>query len=457
MTGPDGRVRIGGAKERLVLALLVLRAGEVVSRDALVDALWADHPPATAVKTMQGYVARVRKALDAAGMPGLMVTRAPGYVLHASSQATDVVSFEAHARAGHMALVAGDGARARMELSRGLEQWRGEALADCRGGGWATTEALRLDEQRLVTLEDRVDADLMLGAHGAAVGELESLVARYPLRERLWAALMLALYRSGRQADAVRAYQRAREVLVGELGLEPGHELRRLEAAILVGDPSLDAPTLVGRAAEVVIPLPRLVRAASSTVFVGRAQERDHLHEALQAAAAGERRIVLVSGEPGIGKTALSAAFAHEAFDNGASVLFGRCEEGLATPYQLFREALAHYVAHASEHDLAGHVAVHRSELVRLVPALASRIAGLPPSNATDTDTERFLLFAATVGLLTMASAHRPMVLVFDDLQWADGASLSLLRHLVVAEQPLRVLIVGTYRDGEVPQASALR
>ena len=317
-----------------------------------------------------------------------------------------------------------------------MELWRGEALADCRGGGWARTEALRLDELRLATVEDRVDADLMLGHHGVLVGELQSLVATYPLRERLWAALMLALYRSGRQGDSVRAYQRAREVLVAELGLEPGAQLRRLESAVLVGDPSLDTPLLAGRAAELAIPLPDLVRAASTTVFVGRAQERERLNESLKAVAAGERRVVLVSGEPGIGKTALSAAFAREAFDNGACVLFGRCEEDLATPYQLFSEALGHYVTHASEDDLAGHVALHRSELVRLVPALASRIPDLPPSKATDKDTERFLLFAAAVGLLVMASAHRPVVLVFDDLQWADGASLLLLRHLIASEQP---------------------
>ena len=134
-----------------------------------------------------------------------------------------------------------------------LGLWRGDALADCRGGGWAAAQALRLDELRLSTVEDRIDADLMLGQHGVLVGELESLVARHPLRERLWAALMVALYRAGRQADAVRAYQRARDVLVEELGLEPGAELRRLEAAVLAGDSVLDtpdatAPSTAGRA-----------------------------------------------------------------------------------------------------------------------------------------------------------------------------------------------------------------
>ena len=190
----------------------------------------------------------------------------------------DVTGFERHATAGRGALVDGDASRAAAELGEALGLWRGDALADCRGGGWAGPEAVRLDELRLSTVEDRIDADLMLGHHGVLVGELESLVARHPLRERLWGALMLALYRAGRQADAVRAYQRARDVLVGELGLEPGAELRRLEAAVLAGDPALDAPDATGPAPAAQRSrsrFPGRVGAASSAVFVGRAHERE--------------------------------------------------------------------------------------------------------------------------------------------------------------------------------------
>ena len=223
-------------------------------------------------------------------------------------------------RPGVRALVDGDAMRASAELGEALRLWRGDALADCRGGGWAAAEAVRLDELRLSTVEDRIEADLMLGHHGVLVGELESLVARHPLRERLWAALMLALYRAGRQADAVRAYQRARDVLVGQLGLEPGAELRRLEAAVLAGDPTLD---------HAVARRPRRPPSSRFRSRVGsgrhrrrcscaRAQELEHLNGSLTAVAAGERLVVLVSGEPGIGKTALSAAFARDAFENGA-------------------------------------------------------------------------------------------------------------------------------------------
>ena len=167
--------------------------------------------------------------------------------------------------------------------------------------------------------------------------------------------------------------------------------------------------------------------------------------------AGGEgREILLISGEAGLGKTTSWPRQPESAFDNGACVLFGHCEEDLATPYQLFAEALDHYVTHATEEQLLAHVEAHGSELSRLVPALASRIPNLPPSKATDSDTERYLLFAAVVGLLATVSEDQPVVLVLDDLQWADEASLLLLRHLTAADQPMRVLVLGTYRDSEL-------
>lgn len=459
VTGPAGRVLIGAAKERMVLALLLLRAGKVVSRDALVDALWGDDPPATAVKTLQGHVARVRRALEAAGMAEVLATRAPGYVLCIPADAIDVSGFEHLATTGRRALVAGEAPRAAADLGRALGMWRGDALADCRDGGWAETEAVRLDERRLTAVEDRIDADLMLGHHGVLVGELESLVARHPLRERLWSALMLALYRAGRQADAVRAYQRARDVLVGELGLEPSADLRRLEAAVLAGDSDLDAPAPVGRPAGLAIPLPARVAATSSTVFVGRARERAGLETSLHAAAAGERRVVLVSGEPGIGKTSLSTAFARAAFETGAVVLYGRCDEDLGIPYQVWAEVLTHLVDHAPDDLLAEHLDARGSELARLAPDLARRpMTGR--ASSSDAESERYLLFGAVVDILARASALTPVVLVLDDLHWADRPTIQLLRHVVGAVTPLRLLVIGTFRDSDVsddhPLAAAL-
>jgi DNA-binding SARP family transcriptional activator len=179
-----------------------LRAGDVVSRDALVDALWGDDPPTFAVKTLQGHVARVRRTLEAAGMAEVLATRDPGYVLCIPADSIDLTAFESHATAGRAALADGDASRATTELGVALGLWRGDALADCRDGGWAAAHAVRLDELRLSTVEDRIDADLMLGHHGVLVGELESLVARHPLRERLWGRVDAGVVPAGRQADA---------------------------------------------------------------------------------------------------------------------------------------------------------------------------------------------------------------------------------------------------------------
>ena len=448
VSGPEGRARIAGAKERLVLALLALRAGEVVSRDAMVDALWGDDPPATAVKTLQGHVARVRRALEAAGMAEDLATRDPGYVLLVPLEAIDVTGFEHHAAAGRRALAAGDASGAAYELGVALGLWRGDALADCRGEGWAEAQALRLDELRLSTTEDRIDADLLLGQHGVLAAELESLVTRHPTRERLWAALMVALYRSGRQADAVRAYQRARDVLVGEMGLEPGAELRRLEAAVLAGDPALDAPART-TPAELAVPLPGRVEAAAAAVFVGRASERDGLVGALKAVVAGERRVVLVSGEPGIGKTSLAAAVARQAFDDDAIVLYGRCDDDLGIPYQPWTEALTHLVAHTPDDVLAAHVDARGDELGRLVPDLVRRPTARPGSSS-DADSERYLLFGAVVDLLARVTTLAPVVLVLDDLHWADRPTIQLLCHVVTAVVPLRLFVIGTFRPSDI-------
>ncbi len=169
-----------------------------------------------------------------------------------------------------------------------------------------------------------------------------------------------------------------------------------------------------------------------------------------RVSAGGFREVLLISGEPGLGKTTLAAEASRAAFAGGATVLFGHCEEDLASPYQLFAEALGHYITHAPEDQLVAHVAAHGSELEKLVPVLSSRIPDLPPSRASDPDSERFLLFSAVVGLLSQLAQRQPVVLVLDDLQWADEGSLVLLRHLVSSDQTRQMLILCTYRAGEL-------
>ena len=208
---------------------------------------------------------------------------------------------------------------------------------------------------------------------------------------------------------------------------------------------------LEGTGGGLSIPLPGPLAVRPAMGVVGRENEVASMKDATKRVAAGEgREVCLVSGEAGLGKTTLIAEAARSAFEDGACVLFGHCEEDLATPYQLFAEALGHYVAHAPEEQLIAHAETHGSELARLVPALKSRLPGLPPPKAIDPDTERFLLFAAVAGLLASASAYQPVVVVLDDLQWADTGSLLLLRHLTANNQGMRVFVLGTYRDTEL-------
>jgi predicted ATPase/DNA-binding SARP family transcriptional activator len=278
----DGRaVELPRAKNRALLAVLAQHPGEALSTDRLIDAVWGDDPPESAANALQVYVSQLRKALGA----GVVVRRPPGYALGVEPEAVDLVRFErlvAQARPAPPS-------RAAELLREALALWRGDPEAD----------APRLQELRLAAVEDRIDADLALGRHADLVSELEVLVAEEPLRERPRAQLMLALYRCGRQADALDLYRRTREVLVEELGIDPSPELQQLERAVLAQDPQLAAPASPARSS---LPAP-------PTPIVGRARE---LEQARTLLAAGTRLLTL-TGPGGIGKTRLALEIAREA------------------------------------------------------------------------------------------------------------------------------------------------
>jgi DNA-binding SARP family transcriptional activator/tetratricopeptide (TPR) repeat protein len=229
-----GPVALGGQKPRALLAVLALEPGRVVSVDRLVEALWPGDPPETAPHAVQVYVSQLRKALGP-----VIATRPPGYALEIDHERVDAHRFARLAQEGRAALGADDAATAEVVLREALALWRGPALSDVLYEPFAQTQIARLEELRTVVVEDRIDADLALGRHLELVSELEALVQSERLRERPRAQLMLALYRSGRQADALAAYRDTRDTLVDELGIEPGPELRELEAAILRQDESL--------------------------------------------------------------------------------------------------------------------------------------------------------------------------------------------------------------------------
>jgi YVTN family beta-propeller protein len=225
---------LGGRKQRTLLAILLLHANEVVSSDALIDGLWGERPPKTAGTALQVYVSNLRKLLS----PERLETRSPGYLLHIEPEELDLGRFEQLA-----AQTNGDDPEASASaLTEALTLWRGQPLADFAYDSFAQTEIARLEELRLTATEQRIDAELRLGRDAELVGELEALVAKHPLRERLVSQLMLALYRSGRQTEALEAYRRARQTLVEELGIEPSPALKQLEKAILAQDPALEAP-----------------------------------------------------------------------------------------------------------------------------------------------------------------------------------------------------------------------
>jgi peptide/nickel transport system substrate-binding protein len=241
---------VGSGKQRALLALLLLRAGQVVSTDGLIDALWGERPPPSAPNSVHIYVSRLRRALG----NGRLETRGHGYLLRLGPQELDLGRFERLLVEGRELLAGGDATRAAETLRAALSLWRGPPLSDFASEPFAQIEIARLEELHQAALEERIEADLALGRHAELVPELEALVREHPLRERLRAQLMLALYRSGRQADALAAYRQARRTLGEELGLEPGRALQELERAILRQDADLDPPE---RASRVAVRAPR--------------------------------------------------------------------------------------------------------------------------------------------------------------------------------------------------------
>jgi predicted ATPase/DNA-binding SARP family transcriptional activator len=230
----DGRVLpLGSPKQRALLALLLVHANETLSRDRVIEELWAETAPATVESAFHSYLSRLRRLLEGAGAGDLLVREAHGYRLRVAPDQLDANRFEGLVSAGSEGLAAGKFEVAADRLRQALALWRGPALADVQSERFAITASARLEEARVSALEQRLEADLALGRHGRLIGELETLVAAHPYRERLRAQLMLTLYRCGRQAEALRAYQEARRALADELGLEPGQELKELEQAIL--------------------------------------------------------------------------------------------------------------------------------------------------------------------------------------------------------------------------------
>lgn len=609
--------------------MLGLHDGSVVPADTLVELLWGEDPPRTADKALQTHISALRRTLG----DGFVLTQGAGWVLADSE--VDASQYKTATRLGRAAAAAGDTSQAVARFDEALALWRGiPELPDGRRG---TTEKTRWMEGHAALVEDRADALLATGRAAEVIGDLEAAVADAPLRERRWGQLMLALYRAGRQGEALGAYQRARALLADELGVDPGPELRRLEALIVAQDSSLDiavaqhVPSVTravtflltdiegstaaweaeagamaaalarhdeliehvvtsrggrliktrgegdatfsvferpsaaasaavelqdaiahepwalrqpirvrvalhtgevelrdgdyfgravnrvarlrslaeggqilcsGATAELVIDsladdvvltdlgmrqLRNLARpehvfelrletaerrpqqAAAETPmerpglpavlvgpgpFVGRGRELEGLLSAWQGALTGGVRTVLIAGEPGVGKTRLAGEWSQRAYEMGAVVLYGRCDEDLGAPYQPFAEALRALVPCMGAERLRGLRGVEA--LLPLAPGLADVVPDLAPPAHADPDTERYALFDAAVALLEIASASAPVLLILDDLHWAAKPTLLLLRHLLRFGDHARVQIVGTYRSTDLDRSHPL-
>jgi DNA-binding SARP family transcriptional activator len=418
-------IEAGGRKPRALLARLLLDANRTVSVDALVDSLWGDRPPSTALKMVHIYVSQLRKVLPS----GVLQTRAPGYLLDVAPEAIDVLRFNRLRAEGRAALADGDPATAAERMRAALLLWRGPALAEF-SEPFAAVAAAHLEELRLATLEERIDADLALGHQRDVVGELQVLVSEHRHRERPRCQLMLALYRAGRHAEALATYDDYRRALGDELGIEPSAALSELQYLILNQDASLDVEPPGERPRR-----PRIAAAAPDGI-VGRANEVERLERAFDAAAAGRGTTALIAGPAGIGKSRLARELADRARRAGAIVLTGRCIDlvGASLPYLPLVEALRPL---RGAPELEG-----VSELSRLIPGTGCSGPGCD-RRAGDSQLQ---LFDEVLAVLDRLSATAPVVLVLEDMHWADGSTLDLLAYLAHAVRDRRVLIVATWR-----------
>ncbi|MEZ7128885.1 BTAD domain-containing putative transcriptional regulator [Nonomuraea sp. AD125B] len=418
-----GRVELRGRRQRAVLARLLLARGAVVSTDALIADVYDGSPPATALPTLHSYISNLRRVLEPerprGAPPQLLVARQPGYLLATGD--VDAIEF-----AGLVERAEVQSAEDRLDhLDRALRLWRGVPYDEFADRPWALAEVTRLCELRMTAVERRAETLIDLGRPHLVIGGLEAETFEHPLRERLWSLLALALYRTGRQADALAVLRRAKERLAEELGLDPGPELRALEEDILRQVDSLD-PVRAAAVLSAAAPSER------RRPVPGRERQLAALRELLDE---GGVAVAAVTGEPGIGKTFLLEAFGEHCAGLGHLVLWGDCLDLRgAPPLWPWLRVLNTLVRHHPPADRA---------------ALAGLLDDEQPAGPTSAALLR--RNQAVADWLLAAARIQPVIVVLDDLHWADPASLELLKDLIMltsrpaAKTPLK--IVAAFRD----------
>ncbi len=428
-------IDLGPRKQRALLAALVLHRGQSVPVDSIVDLLWPASPPPGVGGTLQTYVAGLRRALEpdrpARSTASMIVTAGGGYALTVPDDDLDVTRFHTAVAGAHDEItplqvlgergaVAGDRLEKILDsIDQALKWWRGTPYLELGDAPAVVAERVRLERLRLLAHEDRAVIGLSLGRHAAVAADLDVLTAEHPLHERLWALQAVALARSGRQAEALDTLQRVRNLLAEELGIEPGSELRSVQAAVLRQDPAVDPPS----AARATAPH----RAATGTTqwpMVGRERPFAALTTLLDEAANGYPRFATLVGEPGIGKSRLVDELADVARDAGAEVLIGRCSQDEGAP-PLW-----------SWTDVFGTLGLE-----------------LPRESGDADGGTRFRIWDSIVRTILDHATDRTLVLVLDDLHWADASSLRVLRLLVEGAHAGRLLVIATWRDKPTPTA----
>ncbi|MCX6400617.1 MAG: BTAD domain-containing putative transcriptional regulator [Propionibacteriales bacterium] len=430
-------VALGGPKQRCVLAVLIASRGSVVSVDRIIDAVWSENAPPKALTSVRSYVANLRRILDTdPAADARLVSRPRGYQLNLlADDAVDLFGFEDLVSSGRSALVGGDARAAHELLERALGLWRGDPFGEFAEKEFAAPEAVRFAALRTAAVEAYFDAALQLGGADELVPEIEAAVAEHPLQERLWGHLMLALHRAGRTADAIRAFDRAAAALDLEIGTSPGEGLQSLLQQVREPVPESDRGAVNGDAASHRTP-------AAATPFVGRDAELDAIELAVGLTAAGAGGLMLVTGESGIGKTALAQVAADRARSAGLAVGWASHPGGVRLPLMwTWIQVLRQLGAEAG--DVARKAVL--TEVPGVVDALVPEwnVDGDP--SGTHAAATGFALVEGIATALRVLAADRPQLVVIDDLQYADQESMDALM-LVAAQFPrLPVQIIGTW------------
>ncbi|MEV5710893.1 BTAD domain-containing putative transcriptional regulator [Actinoallomurus sp. NPDC052274] len=424
-------VHLGGPRQRGVLALLVAARGQVVPVDRMIEDLWRGEPPARALMSLQAYVSNLRRLLEPGRPPRtparLLVSASPGYALRLPPESVDAWRFEDLL---DQARTETDPRVAQARLAEALGLWQGPAFAEVADEPWAAAETIRLNELRLVATELRVAAGLRIGDPAAVVPEAERLTRDEPLREEGWRLHALALWNSGRQADALATLRRARGIFAEELGLDPGPDLTALEEAILTQRTDVMRETVPPPPPTAPLRRPAPIIEAP---FVGREAQLSALVTAAAEAATDGARIALVTGEAGLGKSTLLEHLGRRLERDGWLVAVGRCPEvDSAPPAWAWTEALRAVAATTSPGEFADD--------------LAPLLTDTGPADA-DATAGRFRMRQAVWKWLAAVAAERPVAVVLDDLHWADAATLELLGGGLGTRAP--ILVVAAYRVDE--------